>query len=491
MEAHRAATSELIDRLGSGQVSTVAADLYSASMDNLRYSRLPSAVVRPADEESVSIVLELANRYKVPLTPRGAGSATTGAASPCPGGWVMDFVEWRQMHIDPVARMAYVQPGVVLADLDAAAAQHGLMYPPDPGSYAHATVGGTIATNAGGLRGAKYGVTRDYVLSLEGFMPNGSFVRWGANLRKYASGYNIRDLWIGSEGTLGVITGAVLRLIPRPATRGTCLALFDSNAQALDCARRILEKCLSPSALEFLDAATVGCTLTFWKQKNAALLNQLPDGLRAAAAMDRPPAALLVEADGTAAGVAAQMQALKETISQTALSLSSAVDPESVAQLWKLRRSCSQAMFELGPRKLNEDVVVPLDSQIPLLAFVEELGERTGLPTPTFGHAADGNFHVHLMFDDADPAQCAAAREGVHDLMREVISLGGAISGEHGIGLAKSPFFALQHSEAEISAMRAIKEALDPRGILNPGKLWTPSEPWTFPRESVRMPWDH
>lgn len=491
MDTYSEATGELVERLGAAQVSTRPADLYSASMDNLRYSRLPAAVVRPADEESVAAVLELANHHKVPVTPRGAGSATTGAASPAVGGWVIDFSDWRQLHVDPVARMAYVQPGVVLADLDAAAAEHGLMYPPDPGSSAYATVGGTIATNAGGLRGAKYGVTRDYVLALEGFLPTGGFVRWGANLRKYASGYNIRDLWIGAEGTLGVLTGAVLRLVPRPPARSTCLALFRSNANALESAQQLLQDGLTPSALEFLDSATVSCTLAFWKKKDPKLLATLPACLQDALGEANPPAALLVEADGADKEVAAQLERIEQRLSASASAFSSATEPASATVLWKLRRSCSQAMFELGPRKLNEDVVVPFENQIPLLNFVEQLGRDTGLATPTFGHAADGNFHVHIMYDDADPDQKAAARKGIQALMEEVVALGGAISGEHGIGLAKSPFFALQHSEAEIGAMRAIKQALDPAGILNPGKLWIPSEPWDFPREKVRMPWDH
>jgi glycolate oxidase len=491
MDRHTTATSALFSHLGPEQVITDPDQLYAASMDNLRYSQMPHAVVRPVDEQAVATVLQLANEHEIPVTTRGAGSATTGATTPSKDGWVVDLSGWNQLHVDPVARMAYVQPGVTLEALDAAAAEHGLCYPPDPGSKGYATIGGTIATNAGGMRGAKYGVTRDYVLSLEGFLPTGDFVRWGGNLRKFSAGYNIRDLWIGSEGTLGVITGAVLRLLPRPPSRATCLALFDTPAEALGCSQELLRQGQTPSALEFLDSQTVGCTLAFWEKRSPHLLEELPADLSQVSSSGTVPSALLIEVDGRPNEVKEQLAATEALVGARTDRFSSGIDEESVNALWKIRRSCSQAMFELGPRKLNEDVVVPFENQMALLAFVEGMHKETGLPTPTFGHAADGNFHVHIMYDDADETASATAREAIRQLMEKVVELGGAISGEHGIGLAKSPFFALQHSEPEIDAMKAIKEALDPKGILNPGKLWTSSEPWSFPREDVRMPWDH
>jgi len=481
----------LLETLGEEQVSREPDDRYQASMDNLRYSRLPSLRIRPADEDAVQQVLELANRHRIPVTARGAGSATTGAATPMEGGWVLDFGGWKALHIDPVARMAFAQPGVTLAELDAAAARHGLTYPVDPGSRAHATVGGTIATNAGGMRGAKYGVTRDYVLSLEGCLPGGAFVRWGANLKKFSAGYNIRDLWVGAEGTLGIVTGAVLRLIPRPEVQSTCLAVFPSTRDALRCSRQILLSGASPSALEFLDSLTVGSTFTFWKRKDPETLRKIPDCLRKWAAKSPPPAVLLIEFDGDQSTVDHALQRLLKIVSRYSADWATAIDLKTADLLWKVRKSCSQAMFELGPRKLNEDVVLPFDSQEALLDYLQHLQEETGLPTPTFGHAADGNFHTHIMYDDADPAMREAARKAVALLMNKVIELGGAISGEHGIGLAKSPFFSLQHSEAEIGVMKAIKKALDPYNVLNPGKFWESSEPWNFPRETITLPWDH
>lgn len=490
MNMHEA-TRLLIDRLGPEQVLTDEDSLYKASMDNLRYSQLPAARIKPADEDSISCVLELANTHQIPVTTRGAGSATTGAATPVENGWVLDLSEWKNLHIDPVARMAFVQPGVTLEELEAAANAHGLSYPPDPGSKAYATIGGTIATNAGGMRGAKYGVTRDYVISLEGFLPTGKFVRWGGNLRKFSAGYNIRDLWIGSEGTLGIITGAVMKLLPKAAAQATCLAVFESADAALGCSQEILKSGQTPSALEFLDSQTIGCTFNFWKSKSPELIDALPGCLGKWIQAETPPSALLIEVDGRPNEVNEQLKALLETVSGHTSDYTSEIDSDKVESLWKLRRSCSQAMFELGPRKLNEDVVVPFDQQTNLISYVESLHQQTGLATPTFGHAADGNFHVHIMYDDTDSTQTKKASQAVDALMRKVVEMGGAISGEHGIGLAKSPFIHYQHAQEELEAMKAIKAALDPNDILNPGKIWHPFEPWNFTRENVKMPWDH
>ncbi len=486
-----AATKDLIRRLGSGQVWTDEANRYRASMDNLRLSRLPSAVVTPADEEAVSCVLELANRNRVPVTVRGAGSATTGATSPVTGGWVIDLSGWKELHVDPLVQMVYVQPGVTIEAIDQAAAAEGLFFPPDPGSKKYATIGGALATNAGGLRGAKYGVIRDYVLSLEGFLPTGEFVRWGADLRKYVSGFNVRDLWVGSEGMLGVITGAVLRLIPRPATSAVLVASFNSDASALAAVQSLFQARVQPSILEFLDQQTLACTHAFWKNQAPEKLAALPEPLARALTSEPASALLLIEVDGSADAVARDLQRIEDFLSRAGGSCLRAENAEAAETLWTIRRGCSQAMFQLGPDKLNEDIVVPVRSQQALLDYTLALKAETGLATPTFGHAMDGNFHVHIMYDRSDPDQCERARKGIRLLMEKVIELGGAITGEHGIGLAKSPFLELQHSPAEIRAMQAIKNALDPQGILNPDKQFQPCEVWDFPREQVRMPWDH
>lgn len=488
---HPQATKKLIQAIGEDQVSSTEADRYRASMDNLRLSRLPEVVIKPRDEDDISAVLSLANEYRIPVTARGAGSATTGATSPEKDGWVIDMSGWKNLHIDPLGQMAYVQPGVTIAEIDNAAKEHGLFFPPDPGSQKYATIGGAIATNAGGLRGAKYGVIRDYVFAIEGLLPTGEFVRWGADLKKYVSGFNVRDLWIGSEGMLGIVTGAVLKLIPRPAANGVILAAFATDHQALDAVQIILEKRLCPSILEFLDSQTIASTAKFWKEKSPQKIAALPAPIQSTLNAEPYPAMLLIEVDGDASRVEQQLQVLQQVMEQDCRQSVASQDAELSEILWTLRRGCSQSMFQWGPDKLNEDIVIPLAAQKDLIDYTLELRDRTGLATPTFGHAADGNFHVHIMYDRNDAKACQTARESILELMHKVVEWGGAITGEHGIGLAKSPFLGLQHSPAEIQAMQAIKKALDPNNILNPDKMFTQTEVWDYPRENVRMPWDH
>lgn len=472
-----AATRSLQRTLGSAQVQTDEAARQAASLDNLRLSFLPAAVIFPKDDAAIATVLRLANKYRVPVTPRGAGSSTTGSACPVQGGWVLDLSRWNKIRIDPLARVAQVQAGAVTVAIDAAAAKQGLFYPPDPSSLHYCTIGGNLALNAGGLRGAKYGVTRDYVMALEGFLPTGEKVRWGAPLRKFASGYNLRDLWIGSGGTLGVITGATLRLVPRPDARHTILAAFASEGAALRAVLAIMRARLTPSICEFLDQPTVICTERKWGRP---VFPKAPGA-----------ALLLLEVDGSAAEVAIQRTAVIKLLrSAGAKALRDTGDPVEAEKLWQVRRTCSQAMFQMGNAKLNEDVVVPPQSYIPLLKYARQLARTTGLATPTYGHAMDGNFHVHLMYHRENARERRQAEKGVAALMKKVVALGGAITGEHGIGLAKSPFLRLQHSAAEIRAMQAIKHALDPKGILHPGQIFEPVSVWKYQPVKVKLPWD-
>jgi glycolate oxidase len=469
--------TQKLARLLRGDVRTGDADRRAASVDNLKLSVLPDAVIRPADEEDVEQTLRLANRHRVPITVRGAGSATTGATTPLHQGWVLDFADWTECTIDPVAGIATVESGVTVKALQDAAAKLGWLYPPDPSSAAYATIGGTIATNAGGLRGAQYGVTRDYVLGLKGFLPTGEPATFGGAVKKYVSGFNLRDLWIGSEGCLGVVTRAWLKLIPQPAARQTCLAAFPDEDAAIDAVEGILAKRILPAVLEFLDRETVLCVERQWKRPVVP---------------DQPNAALLlIEIDGHPAEVEDTMRRLKTWAREADVPFQVARDADEVERLWKVRRSCSKAMFQLGPDKLNEDVVVPLAGYRPLLTFVRDLRASIGLPMPTFGHAGDGNFHVHIMYDRRNEADRQAAEEGIRRLFEKVVELGGAITGEHGIGLAKSAFLELQHTQPEIAAMQAIKTALDPNGILNPGKIFTPFPVWNHPRADIALPWDH
>lgn len=458
----------------------ILTDIFSretASLDNLRIEFLPDAVLCPQEEADIAEILKVANRFRVPITARGAGSATTGGATPVQKGWVLDLSHWNQVHIDPVSGLAYVQPGATTQTVRDAAEAHGWYYPPDPSSVHYCTIGGNIACNAGGMHGAKYGVTRDYVMGLEGFLPTGEWVRWGANLRKFAAGYNLRDLWIGSEGTLGIITGAVLKLIPKPREERTFLVSFDDDYKALQAVKAVLANRIIPAVMEFLDCQTVECTL-----KSGFVLPMETRGV---------PAILLIQLDGHPAEVEESAQLLAQTLASLAQNSRMAESDEERELLWKIRRSCSKAMYQMGDRKLNEDVVVALDAQIPLIEFTLQLKAETGLATPTFGHAADGNFHVHVMYHSDTPQECAAAEVAVQRIMEKVVALGGAVSGEHGIGLAKTPFFPLQHGTAEVRTMQAIKKALDPNGILNPGKIFTPFRVWEYPVSTRVLPWDH
>lgn len=474
---HRHPATEALLHAGIETVDVSDDARYAAAFDNTRLAFWPEAVVRPRDEATLARVLRLANERGVPVTVRGAGSATTGATAPIDGGWVVDLSGWTALEVDPERGIATAQPGVTTLALQEAAAAVGWFYPPDPSSAKYCTIGGNLACNAGGMRGGKYGVTRDYVMALRGLLPTGEAVRWGAPLRKFAAGYNLRDLWIGSEGTLGIITAATLRLVPAPAHRWTGLAAFTDEDQAADAVRKLLARRIVPSICEFLDRATVACTVAY---TGAPVFPGLDES-----------ALILLELDGHPAAVDDDRKAVEAWARETGAQLHAAADEETVARLWSVRRQCSQAMFQLGDSKLNEDVVVPPAAYGPLLAYTRELAAETGLATPTFGHAADGNFHVHIMYNRGDPDACQRAEAGIGKLMRKVVDLGGAISGEHGIGLAKTPFLRLQHGEAEIKAMQAVKQALDPNGILNPGKIFTPVRVWEFTPEEVTLPWDH
>jgi glycolate oxidase len=471
-----AVTRQLRRRLG-GIVRTDRQARWEASFDSSKLSYLPAAVIRPRKAADVGVVLALANRHRVPVTVRGRGTTLTGGAVPLRGGWVIDLTGLRRIRIDPEAGMAFVQAGATVAAVQAAAAAHGWFYPPDPSSKEYCTIGGNIACNAGGMHGGRYGVTRDYVLALKGFLPTGEWVEWGTATRKFSAGFNLRDLWIGSEGLLGVVTDAVLKLIPRPPARWTLLTAFADEVTALRAARALFAHRVQPAICEFLDRYSVQCA------ERATRSSVFPGQA------GRP--VILLELAGTTHEIDDQKAVLLAWARREATAFREARDRDEAEQLWAVRRKCSGAMFELGDAKLNEDVAVPMRQYERFARFLDRLRRSSGLPIPTFGHLADGNLHVNIMYHRADPAECRAAEAAVRRLMETVVALGGAISGEHGIGLAKTPFLRLQHRPAQVRAMLAVKNALDPRGILNPGKMFEVFEVWKHPRIDVHLPWDH
>jgi glycolate oxidase len=470
------AVRQLKKRLGA-RVDTTPAGRWAASFDSSKISFLPEAVVTPKAEADIGLVLDLANKHRVPVTVRGRGTTLMGSAAPVEGGWVIDMRKLNRIAIDADAGMAHVDAGATNAAVVRAAAAKGWFYPPDPSSREFCTIGGNIACNAGGMHGGKYGVTRDFVIALRGFLPTGERVQWGTATKKFAAGFNLRDLWIGSEGMLGIVTGAVLKLVPMPAARWTLLTAFKDEAAALGAARKLFRQRVQPAICEFLDRESVLCaeratgkTVFPGQAGRPVILLELAGSL---AEVDELKSEVLAWAQANAA-------AFKEAHSRV-----------EVEELWAVRRKCSGAMFELGDSKLNEDIVVPMRNYEKFARFLARLKQKSRLPIPTFGHLADGNLHVNIMYHRDNAAETKAAEAAVQTLMETVVSLGGAISGEHGIGLAKTPFLRLQHNPAQVRAMRAVKNALDPNGILNPGKMFKEVRIWKYPKLKIHLPWDH
>lgn len=471
-----AATAQLKRKLGP-LVSTANDVRFAASFDGSKLSFLPDAVIAPKRNQDISTVLTLANATGMPVTVRGGGTSLTGSGSPVHGGWILDLSRWAKIKIDADAGLAQVQCGAKVAAVHAAAEAQGWFYPPDPASKLYSTIGGNVACNAGGMHGGKYGVTRDFVLALKGFLPTGEYVEWGTPTKKFSAGFNLRDLWIGSEGMLGVVTEATLKLIPLPPSRWTLLTSFADEIAAFRAARALFHERVQPAICEFLDRTSVQCA----ERATGKVVFPGQAG--------RP--VMLIELAGTANEVADQKSVVLAWAKSHALAFNEARDRAEAEELWSVRRKCSGAMFALGDSKLNEDIVVPLRSYEKFARFLDRLRRESKLPIPTFGHLGDGNLHVNIMYHRENHAEYLRAEKAVGTLMKAVVALGGAISGEHGIGLAKSPFLAIQHSAAQIKAMRAVKDALDPMGILNPGKMFDVFKVWEHPRLKIDLPWDH
>jgi glycolate oxidase len=477
MKSFAKVTAELKRKLGARVVATDEAARRAASFDSSKILFDAEAVIRPRKEVEIGVVLALANKHRVPVTTRGRGTTLTGAAAPVRGGWVLDMLGLNKIEIDGEAGMAHVQTGAKVGDIQRAAEAQGWFYPPDPSSKEYCTIGGNIACNAGGMHGGKYGVTRDFIVALRGFLPTGELVEWGTATKKFSAGFNLRDLWIGSEGMLGVVTGAVLKLIPQPAERWTLLTSFRDEPHALRSALALFRHRVQPAICEFLDRESVLCA-------ERAMQTTIFPGQAG-----RP--VLLMELAGSKLEVREQRAFLLYWARKYATAHRVAPTRAEAEKLWAVRRKCSGAMFELGDSKLNEDVVLPMRSYVKFAQFLVRLKRESGLHVPTFGHLADGNLHVNIMYHRAIPKECHAAEKAVERLMRTVVKFGGAISGEHGIGLAKTPFLRIQQSPAQVRAMQAVKRALDPLGVLNPGKMFDVFQVWKHPRMDVKLPWDH
>jgi glycolate oxidase len=450
--------AELSQRIGADKVSLAEDQRTAHSGDKWHASAMPDVVVSAENTADVSKVMAYAHEMDIPVTTRGAGVGYVGGCVPVEGGIVLSTIRMnRILGVYPGDGAAVVQAGVITADLRDAARAVGWEYPPDPASLKESSIGGNIATNAGGPRCLKYGVTRSYVLGLEVVLADGRVLRTGGRLHKNKTGFDLIGTFVGSEGMLGVVTEATMRLIPRPACRAMLAAVFPDYALAAAAVQAILDAGHLPSALEITD----GFTLAAARARLGA--DALPDG----------NAHLIVEIDGRPAAVAAELDELHALLEkQSAGFIDRAPDEESCERIWKLRRQFSYSLRDTGLKKLNEDIVVPRSKLVELVEFARGLEADTGIPVACFGHAGDGNIHANLMVGDyADPQVRATADEALDRLFTWVLRQGGAITGEHGVGLAKKRWIREALGETAFDVHRSIKTALDPKGILNPGKF--------------------
>jgi len=420
-------------------------------------SHLPDAVALPRSAQSVSKILKFANHLKIPVTPRGAGHGYVGGCVPMRGGIVISTERMNQLlEINGRDFVAVVQPAVVTEQLQIAVEKQGLFYPPDPASRANNFIGGNLATNAGGPRCLKYGVTRDYVLGLEVVLAHGDIVRLGSRTHKNKTGFDLHRLFIGSEGLLGIITEATLKLIPLPPYRANLAIGFAAMNQAARALQAILAAGFLPCALELADQFTLAAAAK--RTKSARLLDCR--------------AMLIVELDGQTASVTGEIKDLERIVSeQQPLFIDRGLGAAQCEEVWKIRREFSYALRDTGLTKLNEDIVVPRGRLEELFEFTAQLQKKHGLPLACFGHAGDGNIHCNVMVDYTQPGAKERSEAALDDLFKQVIAWGGAISGEHGIGLAKKRWWPLAVSPQARKLHRTIKLALDPNRILNPGKF--------------------
>jgi glycolate oxidase len=448
----------LVSLLGGEKVTTAAEIIASHSGDKWSASHPPEAVVFAESTADVSAVLTFAQARKIPVTTRGAGVGYVGGCVPVEGGIALSVMRMnRILGMHPEDGVAIVQPGVITRDLQVAARAYGWEYPPDPASLKGCSIGGNIATNAGGPRCLKYGVTRNYVLGLEVVLANGRVLRTGGRPHKNKTGFDLCGLFTGSEGMLGVITEATLRLIPKPACRAMLAAVFPEFAMAAAAVQAILNAGHLPSALEITDAFTL-----------EAARKRLGTGTF-------PPgnAHLIVEIDGRPAAVASELEELHQLLHALGAGfIERAPDEESCERIWQLRREFSYSLRDTGLTKLNEDIVVPRSKLVDLVGFAKRLQQETGIAVACFGHAGDGNIHTNLMVGDyADPAVRQRAEHALDLLFRWVLENNGAITGEHGVGLAKKRWVGQALGGVSFEVHQALKNALDPDGLLNPGKF--------------------
>ncbi len=455
----KAVLSEISDIVGLEHLITAEKTLAEYATDATKLEFMPEAVVFPGNSRQVSQILQLATEKGFPVVPRGAGSGMSGGALPVKGGLVMGMSRFdRILTIDEDNLICKVEPGVITGRLQEAVEKVGLFYPPDPASLNISTLGGNVAECAGGLRAVKYGVTRDYVLGLTVALPTGQIIKTGVETMKGVAGYDLTRLIIGSEGTLAVITAITLRLIPKPSARKTMIAFFQDVPSAVKTVSNIIRNKIIPTILEFVDRLCLECVREEM---------DLPFPAQAGAM-------LLIEVDGDDMLVELEAERVREVCERGgALKFEAATDKEEADRLWDARRNISPSLYKLRPHKISEDIVVPRSRMAELVGYLAELSQQYGLPIPAFGHAGDGNIHVNIMLDKNNAGELENAHVVVKALFRKVIQMGGTITGEHGIGITKAPYLEMEIPRAGLELMSRIKQAFDPGGILNPGKIFS------------------
>lgn len=443
--------------VGEQHVLHSPADLAAYAYDATPlYRSLPTVVVFPGSTADVQAILALASSRGIPVIPRGSATNLSGGTVAINGGIMLVMTRMaRILEIDAANLTATVQPGVTTAALAKEADARGLFYPPDPGSQVVSTIGGNVAENAGGLRGLKYGVTRDYVMGLEAVLPTGETIRTGGKNAKDVAGYDLTRLLVGSEGTLAVITEVIVKLIPKPASKRACLALFDDLEKAAHTVARIIENRIIPCTLEYMDRGTVKAVEDFAHVG-------LPDC----------EALLFIEQDGPQAVVDADIELVgKICREEGARDVKVAATPEEGTKLAEARRFALSALARLRPTTVLEDATVPRSRLAEMVRFIADTARRYNLEICTFGHAGDGNLHPTCLTDERDHEEIERVEKAFAEIFDKALAMGGTITGEHGVGVAKQDYLEWKAGAAGIEVMRRLKAAFDPAGILNPGKV--------------------
>jgi glycolate oxidase len=445
--------------VGKENIYSDKAHLIAYSYDATRERFEPDAVIFPRTEQDVSEILKYCNEHRIVIVPRGAGSGFTGGALPASAGIVLGFEKHMNkiLEIDMQNMVAIVQPGVINMDLQRAVEEVGLFYPPDPASQEYSTIGGNVNENAGGMRAAKYGITKDYVMAIRAVLPNGDIIKAGKRTIKDVAGYNIAGILIASEGTLAITTEVTLKLLSKPRMTKTAMGIFPTVNSAMEAVYKTMASGVTPVAMEFLDNLSI-----------RAVEQTYHKGLPVEAG-----AILVTDVDGNLEDdLDFQLEQIKKVFEENGCSgFKIAKNKQEAADLWFARRNVSQCISVYGSKKINEDVTVPRSALPELLEKFYAIGDKYNITIPCFGHTGDGNVHTNVMVDGKNPEAVKIGYEAIREVFQATIDLGGTLSGEHGIGLAKAPYMSMAFTDEEMALFQTIKTAFDPNNILNPHKM--------------------